>query len=164
MDIDTIQLKYPIHDTLVGFYEVEPLLKLNIEALDPYDMWYYSLEEDVSDSSMSFIVYSNYEFKYVKFYYYRVCGYYTDDEYLLNYNLVIHSDEFGYEIIDVNDKDSNFVIIVPDEKDMELYDCDWTTACKYENMRKHVARIYDTFAYEEGLIFFNYDDIKKLIT
>lgn len=163
MDFQDIVEKYPLHDTLIGEYGTDYSFEVNkLSQVIDIDKWIYA-PLDWGENYMPFIRYQDNKFECWYFAYNRVCGYFTADEEGFNYKLVIKFNN-NYEIIDPDNlKNSKTKIMIPDEVDCALYDCDWNRMVAYENMLEHVARVFDPIAYKEGRILTSYDAIKKFV-
>ena len=160
MDFTDIQKKYPLQDTIIGFYDSDQSFTVdNFEQVKNIDRWEYA-PLDWGDSVMPFVRFNGEEYECWFFGYDRVCGYYYDGK---QYGLVTFNSEFGTEITFPNKSDKYHIIMTPDEEDLKQYNNDWDEACQYENMIEHVARVFDPQAYKEGRIFTTYDGIKNFV-
>ena len=156
MTLKTIQEYYPIKDTLVGSYGTDQTFTATKYAqVADIDRWDYA-PLDWGEGYMPFIRYRNGEFECWYFSYWRVCGYYTEGDYD-GFKLVTHSEEFGYEVIDLDKEDKEHVIIIPE------YNKRGKRKNAYEDMLEIAARKFDQNAYEEGRILTSYDAVKNFV-
>ena len=155
MNLKDIQKYYPIHDTVVGFYDQDGDFVADCyDDVKDIDRWEFA-PLDWGDGAFPFVVYDGEKFNCWVFCYFHVCGYYTED--CKNYKLVTYSHDEGYEVIDPNDCDENHIILVADAANFGTY----KEAAKYENMIETAAYTFDAEAYREGKIFTTYDDLKN---
>ena len=164
MDFQDIVEKYPIHDTLIGEYGTDQSFEVNKPSQITETLIRGIMRPLIgAENYMPFIRYQDNKFECWYFAYDRVCGYFTADEEGFNYKLVIKFDN-NYEIVNPNNLENSATkIMIPDEVDCALYDCDWNRMVAYENMLEHVARVFDPVAYKEGRILTSYDAIKKFV-
>lgn len=144
MDFTEIQKKYPMHDTIIGFFNEDESFKINpyeeIKNYAPLDGYY--------DTGLPFIIYENNRFYCYAFLYDRVKGYYTDGK---KYCLVTFSEDMGTEIIDPNNTDEYHEIKL------------WDPKISKTEITKILAKEYDEKAYLENRIFITYEELKNFI-
>ena len=139
MDFTEIQKKYPMHNTIIGFFNEDGYIKINdIEQ-------YY---DGFNDCGFPFIIYENNKFCCYAFLYDRVKGYYTDGE---KYCLVTFTEDLGTEIIDPNDTDEYHQVIV------------WNDNISKEELTRKLAKEFDEEAYSENRIFVDFDELEKFM-
>lgn len=154
MKLNELQEKYPIHNTLIGFYSTDQIFTANsVEQVKDIAEWRENpLYKE--PTYMPFIRYQDGRFECWGFDFSRVCGYFTDGLSINNNKLVTYEDEFGYELTDPeNDLDEFHIIITPDSYDYEAYNYDWDKITSFDVMNEHAARVFDENAYFEGRIF-----------
>ena len=144
MDFTEIQKKYPMHDTIIGFFNEDESFKINpyeeIKNYAPLDGYY--------DTGLPFIIYENNRFYCYAFLYDRVKGYYTDGE---KYYLVTFTEDIGTEIIDPDYTDEYHQVIV------------WDNNISKEELTRMLAKQFDEKAYTENRIFVNFNELEKFM-
>lgn len=145
---------YPIHDTLIGFYDDDGTFTITKKkAILSLDQWEHA-PLDHSEGYMPFVEYlGEGKFECHFFAYTRVTGYYVNDEWGANWQLVTYSKDLGYEVTDPESQTDDMLVMLPDGEDEEACYDDWATMVSYENMNSHVARYWDSEKWHKGLIF-----------
>ena len=139
MDFTEIQKKYPMHNTIIGFFNKDEYVKIgDIE-------WYY---DEFCDCGLPFIIYEDNRFCCYAFVYDRVKGYYTDGE---KYYLVTFTEDIGTEIIDPDYTDEYHQVIV------------WDNNISKEELTRMLAKQFDEKAYTENRIFVNFNELEKFM-
>lgn len=157
MNLKTIQDYYPKYETLIGFYNHDQTFYAHsyndIKDIDRWD----EAPLDWLEGYLPFIVYcSEGRFECYGFAYWRVEGYYTSDG--DDFDLVTHSDEFGWEVYDPFNMENDMQILESDYEEAEEYG--WANCRDYEWRVEQAAKRFDTEAYTEGRIFTSYDAVK----
>ena len=145
MDFTEIQKRYPMHDTLIGFFNEDESFKVNTYE----EIQDYALLDGYYDTGFPFIIYENNRFHCYAFLYDRVKGYYTDGE---NYYLVTFTEDLGTEIIDPNDTDEYHQVIV------------WNSNVSKEELTRMLAKQFDEKAYSENRVFVNFNELEKFMS
>lgn len=137
MDFTEIQKKYPMYNTIIGFFNEDGYIKIN--NIKQYF-------DEFNDCGLPFVIYENNKFCCYAFLYDRVKGYYTDDE---KYYLVTFTEDLGTEIIDPNDTDEYHQVIV------------WNDNISKEELTRKLAKEFDEKAYSENRVFINFNELEK---
>lgn len=145
IDFTEIMKKYPLQDTIIGFYDYDRSFKAdNYEQIANIEDWDYA-PLTWGESVIPFICFNGEDYGCWYFGYDKVCGYYYDGK---NYGLVTFNTDFGTEItFPDKETDEYHIIIVPDEK----------------NITKRIAKTFNLEAYNEGKIFTTYDELKNFV-
>ena len=148
MNFTEIQKKYPMHNTIIGFFNTDESFKANTyEEIQDVEKYYAPLD-GFYDTGLPFIIYEDDRFYCHAFLYDRVKGYYTDGE---KYYLVTFSEDLGTEITDPNDTDEYHQVIV------------WNDNISKEELTRKLAKEFDEKAYSENRVFINFNELEKFI-
>lgn len=142
---------YPIHDTLVGFYDCMFTFTCNhIDELKDMDYWTIPPFTEPQDGYFNFVRYmGDHQFECWCFAYSRIAGYLHTD----NSNAVIpmtYSEDFGWEEANPDVEDEDRVIIAPDVV--------WEVITA-----ERVAMRFDPESFNEGYIFLNKEELEEFV-
>lgn len=139
---------YPMHETLVGFYDCESsFICDNIEQLADADEWVVPPFTLPQEGYFNFVRYmGDHKFECWTFSYYRVSGYLTVDDYD-NFIPMVYSEDFGWEEAFDGVYDT---IIAPDE---------YGKTVTVEDVAMH----FDEESYNDGTIFTSIEQLRNFV-
>lgn len=164
MDFKTIQEYFPMKKTLIGFYSTSQSFRAHyFEDVKDIDTWKYP-PLSKGAGYYSFIYYNEEQDKFECwiFAYWSVQGYYTDDVYGKDYQLITNEPDFGIKIIDPFDHNEHHIIFTPyaqndyEEEILQLYSND-----EYRQQLELIAYRWNPKAYINGKIMTTYDAVKN---
>lgn len=149
MDLKTIQEYYPIYNTLVGFFDSESLYYFDtVEDIKHIEYW---------DDTPFYTVYNSYGFleycgdnkyKSWSFSFQRIAGYFSDGDYD-DFSLMIYSSDYGWEKIDPDVEDDQYIVIEPPDED--------------ETYNKKIIKAFEYWHPTHGKIFTDAKELKEFI-
>ena len=164
MDFKTIQEYFPMEKTLIGFYSTDQSFKAHcFEDVKDIDRWEFP-PLDYATGCYPFVYYNEEwdKFECWMFAAWPVQGYYTNDVYGEDYQLITNEPDFGVEIVDPFDHDEYHIVFKPyaeddyEEKILQLYADD-----EYRQQLELAAYRWNPEAYINGKIMTTYDAVKN---
>ena len=139
--------RYPIHRTLVGFYDCEDTFECHtLEDIADMDTWIVPPFTDPQEGYYNFVRYvGNYIFESWTFSYQRVEGYLTVND--GHFIAMTYSEDFGWEEVIADDDNT---IIVPPLSDEEVSIDD-------------VVSAFDMTSYLAGRIFTTREELEEFV-
>lgn len=147
MTLEEAKEKYPVHETIVGYYDCVGIFTCDkIEDLKDMNTWSVPPFTEPQEGYFNFVRYmGDHQFEEWTYTYFRVQGYLTlDGE---NYIPMTYDEDFGWEEVTDDEEHCTFapnrVIEVPD---IEM-----------------IAASFDSRSYNDGYIFTNEEELRKFV-
>ena len=147
MTLEEAREKYPIHETIVGYYDCVGTFTCDkIEDLKDMNTWSVPPFTEPQEGYFNFVRYmGDHQFEEWTYAYFRVQGYLTLDG--KNYIPMTYDEDFGWEEVTDDEEHCTFapncLIEVPD---IEM-----------------IAASFDSRSYNDGYIFTNEEELRKFV-
>lgn len=151
---------YPVKETYIGYYSEDGAITIpGAAAAEGIDNGRYS-PFWTDGSVLPFLEYEgNHTFRCWSFGFFPVCGYMTKDG--KNYSLVTYTEDFGFEVYDV---DSSASILEPDEDEYKWYFEELPFKFgSFEHRVEQAAKRFDTEKYMAGEIITTPEQLRKFL-